>query len=63
MKIYFAGVPGGALKGEKNLVKKIPQLFTRLFSYYFCKNNEFSNMDILNLWIKRRESDNYYKNI
>ena len=54
MKIYFAGVPGGALKGEKNLVKKIPQLFTRLFSYYFCKNNEFSNMDILNLWIKRR---------
>ena len=62
MKIYFAGLAGGLLKGEKNLINKFSVL-DRLFSYYFIKDNEFSNMDIFNIWIKRKKDDNNYKRI
>ena len=52
MKIYFAGIAGGVLKGEENLIDKFP-ILNRLFSYYFIKNNEFASMDIFDLWTKK----------
>ena len=57
MKIYFAGLAGGGFKGEQNLINKFSFL-NRLFSYFYCRNNEFGNMDILNLWIEKEILNN-----
>lgn len=52
MKIYFAGIPGGVIKGEKNLTGKFKRI-KRLLSFWNIINQEFGAFEIFQLLTKK----------
>ena len=54
MKIYLAGIPGGIIRGEENLLIKFKrERVNRLLSFWNIINQEFGAFEIFQLLTRK----------